>query len=217
METISLKVESRDPQKEVAADLRRAGMLPLECYGHSHDNLHFKVAYQDFRRVYIKAGESTIIELDIDGETKKKVLVQDVSYHPVTDKITHVDLKMISMKEKLTTYIPVVFEGEAPAIKELGGVLLQNLDEIEVRCLPGDLIHEIKIDITGLAEFHDSIKVSDLKLGDKVEILTDLEQPIVSVAPPREEEPEPVAAEAAPAEGEAPAAEAAAEGEAKAE
>lgn len=194
MDTISLKTQTRE-LSEKAADLRREDILPIECYGKDKENLHLKVNYQDFRRVYLKAGGSTILDLEVEGGEGVKAIVQDVQYDPVSGKILHVDLEALNMKEKMTTHVPLVTEGEAPAIEAYEGVLIQNKDEVMVKCLPNDLIHEIKVDISGLAELHDTITVADLKVPDNIEILDEPELNVITVSPPKEEEPEPAEGE----------------------
>lgn len=195
MDKISLNAQVRKPGEERAADLRREGVLPLVCYGHGFENKDLKVGYQDFRRAYIKAGESTLIELQVEGEKEPvKVLVHEVDYDPVSGDMIHVDLILVNMKEKITTYIPLKFVGMAPAEKTAGGVLIYNKEEIEVKCLPGDLVHEVEVDLSVLENIHDSIKVGDVKFPEKLEVLDDADLPVVTVTEVQEESDEPAEA-----------------------
>lgn len=189
MQIVSLKVENRNNSLR-AAQVREQGMIPGECYGSGKDNASIQMDYQSFRKAYIQAGDNTIIELEIDG-TKHPVLVQDVQFDPVHDTIKHVDFKFVDMKVEVVANIPVNLIGESPAVKNMGGTLVQNLHELEVKCLPADLPHEFEVDITSLVDFHSAIHVSDVAISDNVEILNSLEQTIATVAAPRaEEEPE---------------------------
>lgn len=189
MDSITLSAQLRDTNIK-AKYLRKDGLIPAEFYGHGMENQSLQMDYQSFRRVYRKAGENTIIELKVDGGKDAKVLVHRVDHHPVSDDISYVEFINVRMDEKVTTHVPVHLEGQAPAVKELGGVLVQSLDEIEIRCLPGDLIHEVTLSIEPLVDFSSAIHVSDIKVSDKIEILTDLESTVASVSAPREEEPE---------------------------
>ncbi len=189
MDQANLTVQTRDKAVK-AKDIRKSGLIPGEFYGSGAENQSFQVDYQTFRRLYRKAGENTVINLTVEGGKDAKALVHRVDYHPVTDDIEYVELINVRMDQEVTTNVPVHLEGTAPAVKEMAGVLIQNLDEIEIRCLPGDLIHEVVLDISSLVDFHSALHVSDIKVSDKIEILTDSELTIATVSAPREEEPE---------------------------
>lgn len=171
-----------------------------------------------FRRIFIEAGESSLIDMSVDGGKRTlKVLVQDIQKNPIFDTIDHVDFLSVRMDQLLTTAIPVELTGIAPAVKDFGGVLTLPRNEIEVRCLPGDLIKSIVVDVSGLKTFQDSIHVRDLKVSDKIQVMLDPDMSVVTVLPPRkEEEVAPAAAAAAtPAAGAAAAPAAAAKPAAK--
>ncbi len=189
METITLAAQKRD-MAITAKDVRKMKMIPAEFYGHGVDNLNLQLDYQAFRRAYKAAGENTIITLEIEGNGKKTVLVHNVDYHPVSDEFQHVEFKNVRMDEAVTTTIPVRLEGTAPAVKDMGGTLVQALDEIEVTCLPKDLIHEFVLSVEGLVDFNTSLRVSDIKVPSTITINTDLEEMVAIVSAPREEEPE---------------------------
>lgn len=183
MENIILKALKKDKKTRGSRPL---GTIPAIVYGKGKSNQMLYVESQEFDKVFRRAGSSTIIGLDIEGEGKK-VLVQDVSHHPVKDKIIHIDFYEVSMKEKMTAYVPVVFVGESAAIIDKNGTLITNKDEIEVECLPADLPQKIEVDISVLDDFEKAIHVSDLVLSDKVEVKEDLEEVVATVEPPRTE------------------------------
>ena len=137
--------------------------------------------------MYKVAGQSSVIE--IVGAEKKAVnaIVQDVSLHPLSGRFTHIDLYQVRMDEKLEAHIPIVFVGESKAVREMGGVFLQTLEEVLVTCLPSDLPHEISVDISKLETFEDSIQVKDIVLQKGVEILGDPETTVALVDAPRTE------------------------------
>jgi large subunit ribosomal protein L25 len=156
-------------------------------YGNKIASQNILVNYLDFKRVYDKAGESALIELETEGK-KVNVLVHDIQLDPMSGKFTHVDFFQVNMKEEVETEIPLEFIGESPAVKEFGGVLIKSLDEITVKCLPADLPEKYEIDISKLATFDDVIAVKDLQISDKIEILVDGETIIASVQEPRTQE-----------------------------
>ena len=110
-----------------------------------------------------EAGRSVLIDLEIDGE-KRKVLIHDFQKHPLTNRFIHIDFYQVKMDEEIEANVEIVFVGEAPAVKELGGVLLKTMDEVLVRCLPADLPKEIKVDLSTLKTFDDRIFVKDLNI-----------------------------------------------------
>ena len=167
-------------------------MIPAEYYGHGIENHSLQMDYQTFRKVYRHAGENTVIDLEIEGGGNKKVLVHRVDYNPVSDRFTYVEFINVRMDEEVTTHVPIVLEGQAPAVKELAGVLVQNLDELEIRCLPGDLIHEVTVSVESLVDFNASVHVADIKVPGKITVITDPETTVATVTPPREEEAEEV-------------------------
>lgn len=201
MDIVTLEVKIRDKNIK-ASDYLKQGMIPVEFYGRGIENKSLKVDYQTFRRLYNKAGSNTVIELDVDGKEKVKALVHEVDYHPVNDSIMHVDFINVRMDEEIHTSIPLKGHGVAPAVKELAGILVTNLNEVEVKCLPGDLIHLIEYSIEPLVDFHSYVRVKDLQIPGTIKVLTDPETIVASVVAPKVEEEQPVAVEAS---GEEPA------------
>jgi len=115
-------------------------------------------------------------------------LVHEVQIDPVTMKAIHIDFYKVNMKEKIKTEIPIKKIGESSAVVDLEGILVTNRDEVEVECLPADLIPEIEVDLSALKTFDDVIKVSNLKVPATIEILDDPEEVVFLVQPPRSEE-----------------------------
>lgn len=187
MEKISLIAEKRTVFGKKLRKQRNDGLVPAVLYGHGQENLNLSIKYLDFSRVYEKAGENAIVELDVEGK-KVPVLICDTQLDPMSGKFSHVDFHQINMKEEVEANIPLEFVGESEAVKALGGVLIKNLDEVEVKCLPADLPSEFKIDISALKGFDDQIKIGDIKVSEAVEILDDPETVIALVERPRTEE-----------------------------
>ncbi len=189
--------------------LRKTGKIPVELYGQNKPNQHLLVNQLEFERVYHQAGESHLVDLNIDSLKPLKVMIHSLSHHPVTGQIEHIDLYQVDMEKELMVNIPLVFIGEAKAVKELGGTLVTPLEFIEVSCLPKDLISRLEVDISPLQSFGDVIRVENLRLSDKVKILTNPRETVALVLAQVVETVAPVAAEAA-----VPVAEAGAEAEA---
>jgi large subunit ribosomal protein L25 len=189
MDIAALEVQVRDMSQKAKA-LRRGKMIPASFYGHGIENVNIQMDYQTFRKLYRVAGDNTVIDLNIEGVGMKKALVHRVDYHPVTDNFQYIEFINVRMDEKVTTTVPVHLEGQAPAVKEMGGVLMQSLNELEIECLPGDLIHEVTVSIESLVDFHTAIHVSDIKVPATITVITPLETNVAAVSAPREEEAE---------------------------
>lgn len=192
MEKTFLTVSVRD--KAVSAkNLRREGKLPVEFYGHGVQNMSLTTNYGDFRRMFKVAGTNTVIDMEVEGNGKKSVLVHRVDRDPVTGNIQYVEVINVRMDEEITTMIPLRLEGQAPAVKELGLILVQNMDEVEVTCLPAYLPHELTVSLDSLVDINSGLYVSDIKAPANVKIVSDPEQSLVSLSAPQEEIVEPVA------------------------
>lgn len=209
MKMISLQAKSRD-MKVASKVLRREDTVPCVLYGNESENMQLQCEYSELFRVYAKAGESTIVDLDADGK-KIPVLFHEVQFEPVSDKITHVDFYAVNMKKEIEARVPLNLIGESEAVKGLGGVMVTVMDHLTVKCLPTDLPSSIDVQIERLADFGDAILVSDVVVPSGVEIVEEDDAMIATVQEPRKEA-EPETTEGEVAEG----AEGAAEG-AKAE
>lgn len=206
--TLKLEAKTRTDLGKKAEFLRQAGKIPAVMYGHGEENHNIELNYIEFEKVLEEAGESTLVDVNIDGSKAVKTIIADVQRDPVKGRIIHADLHQVNMKEKINANVQVEFTGESRAVKEDGAVLIHNISEIEINCLPGDLMSEIIVDISALDKIGDVIMIKDLKIPVGVEILNHEEEDVIAlVAAPKEEKEE--APVAAPAEGEAAPAEAA--------
>jgi len=189
MADYKLQAEKREAVGTQLEELRKSGKIPAIIYGKGKENINLQVDMNEFMRVFRKAGENSLIELEISGEGKgKNVLAHEVQINPVTDQVIHIDFYEVRMDEEVETEVPLTFINESPAVKDLDGTLITNKDAVEVKCLPANIPHEITVDISALATFDDSITAKDLKIPANVELLTDLEETIAFVNPPRSEE-----------------------------
>jgi large subunit ribosomal protein L25 len=143
------------------------------------------------------ASENLIVDVQLDGAPLGKALLKDVQHHPITGHVLHVDFLEISMTEKLRLSIPVELVGESTGVLDQGGILEHVLREIEVECLPGDLVEVFKVPVTAL-KLNESLLVRDLNLGAAYTVLTSGALAVALVTEPKEEE---APAEAAAAAG----------------
>jgi len=161
---IKLMASLRNVDSKKLSKIEAQKIVPAIIYGPGFANQQIEVKRVDFEKVYNEAGESNLIELAIDGHTSVKTLVKEVQRGALKDNIIHIDFYQVDMKKEITTEIPLEFIGESKAVKDYGLNLVKNLDNVEVECLPGDLVDHIDVDISVLNSVDDVIKVSDLKI-----------------------------------------------------
>jgi len=188
MDKIALEAKTRDVLGRKTNKGRKEGLIPAVVYGKGIPGKNIWVKLLDFKRLIKKSGESTVIDLKIDEKDNRNVLIYDTQKDPVRDNYVHIDFFQVRMDEEIETEVELEYVGEAPAVKELGGVLVKNIDAIEVKCLPADLPSSIEVDISSLKTFEDRITLGDLKISKKVELSIDLETVVALVAPPRSED-----------------------------
>lgn len=183
-----MKLEAKLRQKGGVNQLRREGFVPGVIYGRGAENANVTVTRASLEQALKVAGENTLLELEIEGAKSKHVLIHNVQRDPVKDILGHVDFLEVRLDQKIKAEIPLVFVGESPAVKELSGVLIRNIQHIEVEALPQNLPHNLEVDLSGLKTFEDHLTVADIKSGPNVRVLGDSEQIIASLVPPRTEE-----------------------------
>ncbi len=197
MEPISLAVSPRNTSVS-AKNLRKTGAVPGVMYGNDVPSTSIQCSLKDLRPVFKKAGENTLVEVQLDGK-KIPCLIHAVSFEPVTGDFEHIDFYAVNMSKKVTANVPLLLTGESPAVKGLGAILVTVHHTVSVQCLPKDLPRDLTLDISTLENFRDSITVSKLTVPPGVVIVNAPDTVLVTVQEPRKEEViTPAASEAAP-------------------
>lgn len=163
---------------------RKEGLLPAVVYGAGGEPQSLSLVYNDFIKLYKEAGESSLIDFDLENADGGKVLIHDVQFDPVKGRAIHVDLRRIDMNKPITASVELRFVGESGVIKEAGGTLVKNFETVEIECLPKDLVNHFDIDLAVLKTFDDAVKVSDLALPSGVKILEPEAHVIIAKAVP---------------------------------
>ena len=193
--------------KGVARKIRAQGMIPAVLYG-GGENLPLSLQPRELLKI-LSAGENTIFQLDIDGDAgeDRKAIVRDLQRDPLKETVLHADLYRISMDVEISVSVPLVLQGMSREVSDVGGVINQLLDEVEIQCLPSLIPHELTIDISHLG-IGDVLHVRDIPVPQRIQVLTAPDDVVASVSIRGEE----VAAEApSEAAAEAPTPEAEAE------
>lgn len=188
METSNLQAKTRTRMGRKTYHLRNEGIIPAVVYGMGMEPLNIEVSHKEFAKVLKSAGESTIVELSVDGAKSLHVLIQDTQTDPLREEFTHADFRMVDMTKKIEAEVKLSFVGESPAVKGLGGTLVHPMSEVRIKALPKDLLSVIEVDISVLATFEDAIHVKDLPIPASVEVIDDVDAVVALVAAPRSEE-----------------------------
>lgn len=182
---MELTVQKRESGKSPHS-LRLAGVLPAVVYGRSQESTPISVDAKTFGKVFHKAGESTVITLVGLGE-EKQALIHDVEFDAVTGTPIHADFYAIEKGQKVTVSVPFEFDGVAPAVKDLGGILTKVMHEIEIECEPKDLPHAIHVDVSKLATLEDQIKIKNLIFPASAKISVDADEVVAMISVAKEE------------------------------
>lgn len=207
MKKIELKVASREILGKKVRFLRRQGIIPLHLFGHNVESMALQCDEPQLKRVLAQAGRTRLISLGLDkGKKPRNVVVREIQRDVCTDRLLHVDLYQIKMTEKIRVEVPIAVVGEAPALKSKENMLLQELNNLTVECLPNEIPANVRVDLGSLTERGQAIRVEDIILGKEVAILNDPGLIVVKIGSRPKEEvvvEEAVEAEVAEAPGEA--------------
>ena len=189
MEKAVIQAEKRTVVGKQVRSLRREGKLPAVIYGYGIDPISINLDAHSASRILAKASSSTLVTIELSG-TQYPTLVREKQLDFIRNELIHVDFLAVSMTEKITADVGIHLEGTAPAVNEFNAIIVNNLTELEVECLPSDLPERFVVDISGLAEIGDGIYVRDLTPPANVEILNDPDEIIVVATAMAEEEVE---------------------------
>jgi large subunit ribosomal protein L25 len=185
-----------DRGKNVNRRLRTKGLIPGVVYGSAKDTVPVSVSPKEITAILRSAsGENTLFDLDLEGH-RRKVILKDFQIEPVKGHLLHADFYEVALNRALTVNVHVEVQGTSVGVKVQGGILDFVTRELEIECLPADIPEKVVVDVSDL-ELGRHLRVSDLRLSEKVKVLTDPGVVIVHVVAPRAEEA-PAVVEAAP-------------------
>jgi len=189
---MELKATKRTVSGKGVQQLRKEGSMPAIVYGPKQEATAIEMPLREFTKTLEKAGESTVIQLSVDGK-EHNVLIHEVDRDPVTDIPRHADFYAVQKGQKVEISVPIEFVGVAPAVKELNGNLVKALHEIEIEAEATNLPHSITVDVSVLSAIDSQILAGDITLPAGVTLVTDAETVVVLIATANEEVEEPVA------------------------
>ena len=213
MDVLTLKLSPRSVRGKKVKALRRNGVVPVHVYGTKDEPLALQVEAQVLRRILPRVGTNIPLSVEVEGQKGEDIcFVREVQRHPVTEDVLHVDFMRVDVAQTVRAEVPITLSGNAPAVRELSGTLLQPLQALLVEALPMNVPSSLELDVSELDDFEKGIYVRDVSVGADVTVITDEDDLIARVSPPRievleepevekeEEELEEGEAQAAPAE-----------------
>ena len=203
MAEIVVAAENRtETGKNVNRRLRTRGLIPGVLYGAKREAVPLAVSPKEITTILrSKTGENTLFDLEIGG-SRRRVILKEFQVEPIKGLLIHADFYEVALDKPIEVKVHIEVTGTPVGVKTQGGLLDHVTREVEVSCLPADIPEKISIDVSEL-EMGKAVRVGDLKVPDKVTMLSAADLVIVHVVAPRAEEE--VAAVVAPAEGEAAA------------
>lgn len=172
MEKVVLNATKRDVVGKQVKALRREGKLPAVIYGRHTEPVNINLDAHSASLALGRLTSSSLVTINVDGK-EYPTLVREKQRDYIKNRLLHVDFLAVSLDEKIRTYVSVIFTGVSTAVKDYNAVLVKNLEQLEVECLPTDLPESIEVDISALKRPGEGIRVRDVQVSDKVRILND--------------------------------------------
>lgn len=184
---VELEIAPREVTGKATRHLRRAGIIPGNIFGHKEPSVAVQLDAAAFDLLHRKHSTRNVIRLRLPDATTLTVLIRRVQRDPVTGKILHVDFSRVSLDEAIDVKIPLRFVGESNAVKNRDGILLHLMEALEVNCRASAIVDTLEVDISPLTEIDATLHAKDVKLPRNYKLVTDPEEPVVKVVPPKVE------------------------------
>ena len=194
MQDYKIEVQKRElsSKKSFVKGLRHNGDIPGIYYSHdSKESIPFMVTQKVLREAL--KSDSQVYKINVGSKTRD-VIIKSIQYHPITEKMIHIDLYGVDMDTKVVVKVPIVIIGQSVGVKDEGGVLNQSMTEVEIECLPQDIPQNIEADISDLA-IGDTLRLDNINLADTLALVGDLDMLIASIVAPAKQEEEIIEAE----------------------
>ena len=187
MDGLQITLEKREVIGKKVSNLRKNGLVPVHLYGPEVDSVSLQCASLPLSKIVLQAGTNIPINVSIDGSEDQVCFVREVQYHPVKDHIIHVDFMSVNISKPVTARVPVRIEGTSPAVRTMGGTLLQPLESVTVEALPLEIPEYLSLAAELLVDFETNLYVKDLEIPDGIQIINNDSEMLASVVAPRVE------------------------------
>ena len=182
VDDLRLQATARNVLGKKARFLRRQGITPAHLYGHDIKSLTLQCDTTELRQIIAQAGRTRLINLEVDGKQPRSVFVREIQRNEVSRQLLHVDFYQVKKTEKIAVDVPIVFVGEAPAMKEKRRMLTHGITSLSIECLPGNVPPQIEVDLSPLEELEQAIHVKDIVLDPDITVNANPEQLVVKVS-----------------------------------
>ena len=181
-----IKLSNRSISGKKVANLRREGSMPVHLYGGDSGPLSLQGDSAEINKLLPRVGLNIPVSVVVEGGGAGEIcFVREVQRHPLTQDILHVDFLRVDVKSKITASVPIEVIGDSPAVRLLGGTLIQNMQSINVEALPLNVPEKITVDITSIEDFETAIHISDISVEGDISITNPSDALVARVAPPR--------------------------------
>ena len=181
MEIVKVEAQARESfGKKHTKKVRKEGLVPAIIYG-GNNNTAISVTPKSVKSL-VYTPDFKLAEISVNGETEKCIL-KDITFHPLSDEIVHIDFLRVIPGTSIKVEIPVDFKGKSPGVKE-GGKLIPQMRKVKVKTTPEHLVDKLYVDISEL-ELGNSVRVRDLDLPEGIEVMTTTATPVAIVEVPR--------------------------------
>ena len=188
MDNLNLSVNKREVTGKKVSELRSNGLTPIHMYGPEIESSPLQCDSKILDRVITDAGTNIPVTVIVDGgEQDNLCFIREVQYHPVTNKVLHVDFMKVQVEKSVRAQVPISVIGTSPAVRTMGGTLLQPLLTLTVEALPLEIPKTIILQAELLADFETNFYVSDIEVNEGVNVINEASEMVASVVAPRVE------------------------------
>ena len=185
---LNIGLEKREVVGKKVANLRRNGITPIHMYGAEINSIALQCDSAQIDRIVLQAGTNIPVNVTVDGDDGDHLcFVREIQYHPVTEKILHVDFIKVNTEQRIRAEVPVIVDGISPAVRTMGGTLLQPLQSVTVEALPMDIPATLQLDAELLTDFETNLYVHDLETSENITIINEETEMVATVVAPRVE------------------------------
>ena len=186
MDVPTLKLDQRTLLGKKVRRLRRQGVIPVHVYGSGIEPANLQVDDRTLNRLLLQVGSNIPVSVEYEGQNEESIcFVREIQRHPVNETVIHVDFLRVDVTQTVAAEVPVTLFGSSPAVTQMAGTLLQNIQSLSIEALPMNMPAEITVDISTLIDFDATLVVGDVEVPGNATVLNDPEDVIVRVAPPR--------------------------------
>lgn len=186
MDVPTLKLDQRTLLGKKVRRLRRQGVIPVHVYGSGIEPANLQVDDRTLNRLLLQVGSNIPVSVEYEGQNEESIcFVREIQRHPVNETVIHVDFLRVDITQTIAAEVPVTLTGSSPAVTQMAGTLLQNIQSLSIEALPMNMPGVVTVDISTLVDFDTTLAVGDVEVPGNATVLNDPEDVIVRVAPPR--------------------------------